>query len=94
MEKSIEVIFVFIKNMNGSERFVNDWISNGLGHFSSLHPNISMHILHTVLYTFSKVLDKENLFNNQELLQLVIISFILSILSCDSVVISYGEIRC
>ena len=47
MEKSIEVIFVFIKNMNGSERFVNDWISNGLGHFSSLHPNISMHILHT-----------------------------------------------
>ena len=58
MEKSIEVIFVFIKNMNGSERFVNDWISNGLGHFSSLHPNISMYILHTVLYTFSKVLTR------------------------------------
>ena len=24
--------------------------------FNSLHPNISMHILHTVLYTFSLVL--------------------------------------
>ena len=33
-----------------------------------LHPNISVYILHTVLYTFPKVLDKENLFNNQELL--------------------------
>ena len=49
MEKSIGVIFVFMKNMNGSERFVNDWISYGLGYFSSLHPNISMQILHTVL---------------------------------------------
>ena len=58
MEKSIEVIFVFIKNRNGSERFVNDWISNGLGHFSSLHPNISMQILHTVLYRFLKVLTR------------------------------------
>ena len=58
MEKSMGAIFVFIKNMNGSERFVNDWISYGLGHFNSLHPNISMQILHTVLYTFSKVLTR------------------------------------
>ena len=34
-----------------------------------LHPNISTHILHTVLYTFpSYGVDKENLFNSQELL--------------------------
>ena len=32
-----------------------------------LHPNISMHILHTVLYTFPEA-DKENLSNSQELL--------------------------
>ena len=34
----------------------------------SLCFNISMHILHTVLYTFSVLVDKENFFNNQELL--------------------------
>ena len=41
-----------------------------------LHPNISMHILHTVPYTFPKVL-KENLFTDQKLLLLGIIYFIL-----------------
>ena len=51
-----------------------------------LLPNISMHILHTVLYTFPKML---NLFDNQGLLQLVIIS-----LMCDLGVILLGEIRC
>ena len=30
-----------------------------------LKNNISLHILHTVLYTFPKGADKENLFNNQ-----------------------------
>ena len=30
--------------------------------------NISLHILHTTPYTFSYGSDKENLFNNQELL--------------------------
>ena len=38
--------------------------------------------------------DKENLFNNQELLQLVIIFCILVTSMCDSVVIQQGEIRC
>ncbi|RMX57689.1 hypothetical protein pdam_00004951 [Pocillopora damicornis] len=42
------------------------------------HPNINMHILHTCAVN-------ENLFNNQELLMLVIISFILMTLLCDSV---------
>ena len=35
--------------------------------FNPLDPNISMYILHTVLETFPKA-DKENLFNNQELI--------------------------
>ena len=35
-----------------------------------LHPKISMLILCTVFYTFSQDADKENLFNNQELLHL------------------------
>ena len=37
---------------------------------------------------------KENLFNNQEFLQLIIISFILMTLMCGSGVIWNGEIRC
>ena len=36
--------------------------------FNPLYPNISMYFLHTVFYTFPKGADKENLFNNQELL--------------------------
>ena len=62
---------------------------------NSLHPNISMHILHTGLFTlFSKCACKENLFSNQEVLQLIIISFILMTLMFDSWVILKGEIRC
>ena len=56
-----------------------------------------MHILHTVLYTFPKVLrSRIYLFNNQDLLKLVIISFILVTSMCDSEVIMLGEIiiRC
>ena len=46
-----------------------------------------MHILHTVLRTFPKVGDKENLFKNQEHPNLVIISSILVTLMYDSGVI-------
>ena len=42
-----------------------------------------MHILHTALYPFPNVLEKENLFNNQDVLQLIIISFILMTLMID-----------
>ena len=52
-----------------------------------LHPNISMHNLHTFLHTFPKKADKENLFNNQELLWLVIISSVLMTFMFDSGVI-------
>ena len=53
-----------------------------------------MHILHTALYTFPICAGKENLYNNQEVLQLIIISFILMTLMFDSGVILKGEIRC
>ena len=57
-----------------------------------LCPNISMHILHTV---FCKGLDEENLCTDQKLFfSLVIISFTLVTLMCDSGVILLGEIRC
>ena len=42
-----------------------------------LHPNISMHILHTVLCTFPKVLRKRICLTIDSLFQLVIISVIL-----------------
>ena len=42
-----------------------------------------MYILLTIPYTIPKGADKENLFNNQELLKLAIISFILMTLMCD-----------
>ena len=54
-----------------------------------LLPNISMHILHTVLYT----LLREDMLNNQELLKLVIISYILLTFMFHSGVILFGEFR-
>ena len=46
-----------------------------------------MHILHAALYIHFQGADKENLFNNQEFLWLIIISFILMTLMLDSEVI-------
>ena len=43
-----------------------------------------MHILHTVLYTFPKVLTRENLLNRPEPLELASFSFIPLTLKCDS----------
>ena len=50
----------------------------------TLYPNIGMHILHTVLYTFPKVLTRENLLNRPEPLELARFSFIPLTLKCDS----------
>ena len=52
-----------------------------------------MHILHTVLYIFPKVLTGEFVYQSKALSS-VIISFILMTLMCDSGVILWGEIRC
>lgn len=46
-------------------------------------PNINIHILHTVLSTFSMVMDKENLFENHELLKLMIISVIIMVIKSN-----------
>ena len=54
---------------------------------NSSHPNISMHILHAVLYTFLKVLMRRICLKNQQPLQLVIVSVILVTLMFDSGVI-------
>ena len=78
----VTTVITFTQSMIKSEINFSDQVL-----FNSLHPKIIMHILHTVLYTFPKVLDKENLSNKQELLWLVIISFILMTLICDSGVI-------
>ena len=53
-----------------------------------------MHILHTVLYTFLWLPYKENISNNSEILEFVIISFILVTLKLDSRVILLRETRC
>ena len=50
---------------------------------NTLQPYISLHILHTVPYTFTMVLTRR-IFNNHEHLYLVTISFILVTLMCDS----------
>ena len=56
-----------------------------------LHPNISIHILLTVFYTFHSEADKENLFNNQENVELVIIFFILMILIKEKLDVGHSE---
>ena len=56
-------------------------LSNKVCSSLTLNPNISMHILHTVLYTFPKVLTRTICFNNGELLWLAIISSIIVTLS-------------
>ena len=50
--------------------------------------------MHTYIYVYiSWCAGKENLFNNEEVLQLTIISFILMTLVLDLGMISKGEIR-
>ena len=66
-----------------------------LNNLKLLHPNTSMQIFHTVhsiqiLYSCGE----EHLFNNQELLECVIISCILITLMFDSIVIMCREIGC
>ena len=56
-----------------------------LRHWYSYSPHCSLYIPYDT--------DKENLFDNQELLKLVIISFILVTSTFDSWVILWGEIR-
>ena len=87
-----DVYLAFVLNAiiySSSTLHIYNWLHDV---FNPLHSNIRMHILQTVLY-ISLCAGKENLFNNQEVLQFIIISFILLTLMCDSRVLN-GEIRC
>ena len=65
----------------------NCFLDFGKEKSNPLHSNSKMHILHTVLYTYPKALTRRIcLVNNQDLLKLVIISFILPTSIFDSVV--------
>ena len=56
--------------------------------FNLLHANISIHILHTVPYTFLKVLTRRTCLTIKGLiLRLMTISFILTVFINDSVVL-------
>ena len=52
--------------------------------FNPLQPNISMYTLHTVLYTFPKVLTTRICLTMKSLIKLVIISYILVTFMRDS----------
>ena len=56
-------------------------------YLTPLHPNISMHILHTVLYIFLKVLTRRICLTIKSLFYLVIILLILMTFMFDSGVI-------
>ena len=56
-------------------------------YLTPLHPNISMHILHTVLYMFLKVLTRRICLTIKSLFYLVIILLILMTFMFDSGVI-------
>ena len=66
--------------------------NNKKKNLNPLNPSISMHILYTVLYTY-KVIDEDNLLNNQEPFEWVVISHILLTFLFDSVVLIHREIR-
>ena len=53
-------------------------------YLTPLHPNISMHILHTVLYMFLKVLTRRICLTTKSLFYLVIILLILMTFMFDS----------
>ena len=58
----------------------------------TLHPNIRMHILHTVLYTFPSILAGRICSTIKRFFSLIIISFIILTLMFDSGVILKGEL--
>ena len=63
-----------ILNWNeGVSCFVYKSEEGKMSKINPLHSNISIHILHTILYTFPKVLKREKLFNNQELPLLMVV---------------------
>ena len=62
------------------------------GSVNPLRPEINMHILLTIVHMFHDT-TRENLFKQQDMSSLVIISFILVNRMFDQSVISWGELR-
>ena len=63
------------------------------GYLNFIHPNINMHILHTVLYTFPKVLTRRICFTVKSFLSWLTFLFILVTLMFGSGVILKGGLR-
>ena len=62
--------------------------------FNPLHPNISIHILHTLLCTIPLVLTGRICLTIKSFVRLATISVILMILMNDSAALLWGEITC
>ena len=67
--------FLGIKDLRSDQMLLSSVL------FNPLHSNISRCILHSVLHTFLEKTDKENLFYNQELLKLIVVSSIFILLT-------------
>ena len=87
------VYLAFVLNAivySSSTQHIYNWLHDVLNpllqYKNAYYPNCSLYI--------SLCAGKVNLFNNQEVLQLIILSCILMTLTCDSGVILNGEIRC
>ena len=78
------------------KEFMTKQLNTSCSFFSlnPLHPNISMHILHTALYTFPKVLTGRICLPIKRFLPRWTFPFFLMTLVCDSGLILLGEFRC
>ena len=68
-------------------------MDSSFGYLNFIHPNINMHILHTVLYTFPKVLTRRICFTVKSFLSWLTFLFILVTLMFSSGVILKGGLR-
>ena len=78
------------KKKNGSREGKDGFL---FGYLNFIHPNINMHILHTVLYTFPKVLTRRICFTVKSFLSWLTFLFILVTLMFSSGVILKGGLR-
>ena len=78
------------KKKNGTREGKDGFL---FGYLNFIHPNINMHILHTVLYTFPKVLTRRICFTVKSFLSWLTFLFILVTLMFGSGVILKGGLR-
>ena len=78
------------KKRNGTREGKDGFL---FGYLNFIHPNINMHILHTVLYTFPKVLTRRICFTVKSFLSWLTFLFILVTLMFGSGMILKGGLR-